>query len=76
MLQGYLKAKNQYQVFATVSGIIENLLVHEGDTIKKGDILFTISNEAQSSIKKMLSSVFPIQIMQPTSVNWMRLAKY
>jgi multidrug efflux pump subunit AcrA (membrane-fusion protein) len=49
---GILKSKNQYQVFATVSGIIENLLVHEGDTIKKGDILFTISNEAQKLNKE------------------------
>ncbi|MDI1235433.1 MAG: efflux RND transporter periplasmic adaptor subunit [bacterium] len=44
---GVLKSKNQYQAFATVGGIIDELLVEEGDTVKKGDAILTIANEAQ-----------------------------
>jgi multidrug efflux pump subunit AcrA (membrane-fusion protein) len=42
---GILKSKGQYQVFATVNGLIQNVLVDEGDTIKKGAPLFIIQNE-------------------------------
>ena len=42
---GSLKSKNQYQVFANVNGIIQNILVSEGDTVKEGTPLLTISNE-------------------------------
>jgi len=44
---GIIKSKNQYQAFATVNGIISDILVHEGDTILKGMPLLTIANEAQ-----------------------------
>jgi len=44
---GTIKSKNQYQVFSIVNGIIEEVFVSEGDTIKKGTPLLTISNEAQ-----------------------------
>jgi multidrug efflux pump subunit AcrA (membrane-fusion protein) len=43
---GILRSKNQYQVFATVNGILSNVLVDEGDTVKKGGPLFIIRNEA------------------------------
>lgn len=42
---GVLKAKNQYQVFSTVNGLLQKIHVKEGDTIKKGTPLFTILNE-------------------------------
>lgn len=42
---GSLKSKNQYQVFANVNGIIQNILVSEGDTVTEGTPLLTISNE-------------------------------
>jgi HlyD family secretion protein len=42
---GVIKSKNQYQVFATVNGLIQKVLVAEGDLIKKGDPLFVIKNE-------------------------------
>ena len=42
---GSLKSKNQYQVFANINGIIQNVLVSEGDTVKEGTPLLTISNE-------------------------------
>lgn len=42
---GIVKSKNQYQVFATVNGLIQKTLVSEGDYVKKGDPLFVIYNE-------------------------------
>jgi RND family efflux transporter MFP subunit len=44
---GLVKSKNQYQVFATVSGIIQDILVSEGDLVKVGDILFSLVDDAQ-----------------------------
>lgn len=44
---GIIKSKNQYQAYATVNGIINELLVKEGDTLLKGMPILTISNEAQ-----------------------------
>jgi RND family efflux transporter MFP subunit len=44
---GLVKSKNQYQVFATVSGIIKNILVAEGDTVKAGSLLFELVDDAQ-----------------------------
>lgn len=43
---GIIKSKNQYQVFATLGGLIQNVLVREGDLVKKGDALFVIKNES------------------------------
>ncbi len=42
---GIVKSKNQYQVFSTVNGIIQEILVSEGDTVKKGDPLIRVMNE-------------------------------
>jgi RND family efflux transporter MFP subunit len=44
---GTLKSVNQYEAFATVNGIIENIFVSEGDTVKKGTPILSISNETQ-----------------------------
>jgi HlyD family secretion protein len=44
---GIIKSKNQYQVFATVNGVVQDVFVKEGDTVKTGDLLLTISNETQ-----------------------------
>lgn len=41
---GIIKTKNQYQVFSTVSGLVEELLVKEGDTVKKGDPILRLTN--------------------------------
>ncbi len=35
---------NLYQVNSTLSGNIENILFQEGELVKKGDVLFTLSN--------------------------------
>lgn len=42
---GVLKAKNQYQVFSTVNGLLQKIHVREGDTVRKGTVLFTVLNE-------------------------------
>ncbi|MBC7388904.1 MAG: efflux RND transporter periplasmic adaptor subunit [Opitutaceae bacterium] len=44
---GLIKSRNQYQAFVTVNGTINSILVSEGDTVKKGALILTISNEAQ-----------------------------
>ena len=37
---GIIKSQNQYQVFATVSGLLKEIMVKEGDVVKKGSPLF------------------------------------
>lgn len=49
---GIAKSKNQYQAYATVNGIIENIFVTEGDSVKKGDPIISISNETQKLNKE------------------------
>lgn len=41
---GIVKSKGQYQVFSTVNGIIKELLVSEGDLVKKGDPIMRLSD--------------------------------
>ncbi len=42
---GFVKSRNQYQVFAMNSGIITSILVKEGDIIKKGTPILLIQNK-------------------------------
>jgi HlyD family secretion protein len=49
---GLVKSKNQYQAFAAVNGIINNVYVKEGDTIKKGQALLSIVNKTQQLNKE------------------------
>ena len=44
---GILKSDHQYQAYATVSGLIREIYVHEGDTLKKGQAILSIANESQ-----------------------------
>jgi HlyD family secretion protein len=41
---GIVKSKNQYKVFSTVNGLISEVLVTEGDVVKKGEALIKITN--------------------------------
>ncbi|MBX0334217.1 efflux RND transporter periplasmic adaptor subunit [Pontibacter sp. HSC-14F20] len=43
---GLVKSRNQYQVYPVVSGIIEEILVTEGDTVQQGETLVRINNDA------------------------------
>ena len=49
---GIIKSKNQYQAYATVNGIVETVFVAEGDMVKKGSPILSISNEAQRLSKE------------------------
>ena len=49
---GIVKSKNQYEAFASVNGIINNVFVSEGDTIKKGSPILSIYNETQKLNKE------------------------
>ena len=42
---GFVKSNHQYQVFSTVSGLIQKILVKEGDRVKKGEPLIILVNE-------------------------------
>lgn len=44
---GIVKSKNQYEAYSTVSGIIDSVFVAEGDSVKAGDPIFSISSETQ-----------------------------
>jgi HlyD family secretion protein len=44
---GILKSKDQYQAFVSVNGIINDIYVTEGDTVKKGALLLSVMNETQ-----------------------------
>ena len=49
---GSIVSVNQYQVFANANGILDQLLVREGDTVIKGTPLFVIFNEASKISKE------------------------
>jgi len=44
---GILKSQDQYQAFVTVNGIIENILVKEGDVVRVGQPILQLSSETQ-----------------------------
>jgi HlyD family secretion protein len=41
---GIVKSKNQYKVFSSVNGLVNDVLVTDGDIVKKGDVLLKITN--------------------------------
>lgn len=41
---GIVKSKNQYKVFSLANGLIDKILVSEGDLVKKGDVLIRLVN--------------------------------
>jgi multidrug resistance efflux pump len=43
---GVVKSQNQYQVYSTVNGLIQEILVSEGDTVQEGDPLMKVLNES------------------------------
>lgn len=42
---GHVVTRNQYAVYAPVSGILTEILVEEGDTVRVGDPIFRIDNK-------------------------------
>lgn len=49
---GSIKSNNQYEAFLTVNGTINELFVSEGDTVKKGQSILNIVNDAQQYAKE------------------------
>lgn len=45
---GTVKSIGQYEVYPKVNGIIENILVNEGESVQKGQTIITLMNKAQS----------------------------
>jgi HlyD family secretion protein len=45
---GIVKAEKQYNVFATVNGILKKAYVTEGEKVRKGDPLFLIENQTST----------------------------
>lgn len=41
---GIIKSKNQYKVFSSINGLVKEVLVAEGDIVKKGDVIINIIN--------------------------------
>ncbi len=41
---GIIRSNNQYKVFSTVNGVIAEILVKEGDVVKKGDVIIKLVN--------------------------------
>ena len=44
---GIIRSRNQYQAFASINGIVEEVFVKEGDLVKIGSPIISISNTAQ-----------------------------
>lgn len=44
---GTVKSQHQYQAFAPVTGVIQDIFVAEGDSVHKGTPLLSVANEAQ-----------------------------
>lgn len=44
---GYIKSEDQFDLYAKVSGRVQEILVKEGDTIIEGQVLFQLDGDAQ-----------------------------
>ncbi len=49
---GIVESKGQYEVFTPVSGIVEEVFVKEGDTVKVGTPILSVFNETQRISKE------------------------
>jgi multidrug efflux pump subunit AcrA (membrane-fusion protein) len=49
---GIVKSKNQYDVFSRANGIIDQIFVQEGDFVKVGTPILSISNQSQKLTKE------------------------
>jgi len=47
---GVIKSENQYQVFSTVSGIVDEMFVEEGTGVKVGSPILSIADDGQSIV--------------------------
>jgi len=59
---GYVIANNEYQVTSQVEGYLSEVLVNEGDDIKKGQSLFIIESRQQSSRYAIASETYNLAL--------------
>lgn len=59
---GVVKAAGQYQVFPTVSGTVQELLVSEGDTVKAGTALLRLDDRSAGALSR--SSAAQVRLLE------------
>ena len=42
---GKVKSRDQYEVYASVTGLVQDVHVKESDLVRKGDVIITLANE-------------------------------
>ena len=42
---GVIKSLNQYEVYSTVSGLVQDIMVNEGDPVHRGDAIMRLVDE-------------------------------
>ena len=47
---GFVLPENEYKVFALSNGTIIDKKIKDGDSVRAGDVLFVVNNEAQSAL--------------------------
>jgi multidrug efflux pump subunit AcrA (membrane-fusion protein) len=61
---GTMVPENEYKVVASIQGYLQKALVKEGDSIKKGQLLFTLLNETQqaqiAAASKTVAKTIPV----------------
>lgn len=61
---GTIKSKDQYQIYPLVSGIIQEILVDDGDAVKRGDLLMRIDNRSQELTRDNAALIADYNAMQ------------
>lgn len=64
---GKIKAQSQYTVYATVNGILGDVRVNPGDTVKQNEVLFLIDNLTSSLNSE--NARLALELSQTNSVN-------
>jgi HlyD family secretion protein len=61
---GTLVPENEYKVVSSTDGFLKQALVKEGDTVKKGQLLFTLTNDNQqaqvAAASELVSKTVPV----------------
>jgi len=55
---GTIYPENEYKVFANADGVLLERLVNEGDSVRKGQLLFTVEAVAQSAREQAAANIY------------------
>lgn len=70
-LAGYIEATDRSVLSAPFDGIIKDVMVHDGDEVKKGDVLFTMdTSQLDIQLRKALSEVMKAKREHAILMNW------